>query len=221
MSLSCNILPRISVLILVTLILSLVLTPAPVTATDGVPPSLEIDPHPTITATVSTQFSIQIWIRNIPEGYSMTFFDLHVSWDPTQMELVSHQEFVPLGKIWNIHSNPMGEGVFFIEAEANQQSDYTDVDMAWASFTFHCLSEGSSKIALSSPIFETVTLFKDGNFFEVNPASFEVICNQVPPRPVGGIVMPTDKLAIMTPYLALAGLVIAVSAIVVVKRRRD
>jgi hypothetical protein len=40
-------------------------------------------------------------------------------------------------------------------------------------------------------------------------------------RPVGGLVMPTDKLEILTPYLALAGLVAVVSAVVVVKRRRN
>jgi hypothetical protein len=38
--------------------------------------------------------------------------------------------------------------------------------------------------------------------------------------PVGGTVMSTDKLAVLTPYIALAGLVIAVSAVVVVKRRK-
>jgi hypothetical protein len=38
---------------------------------------------------------------------------------------------------------------------------------------------------------------------------------------VGGVVVPTNTLAILSPYLAIAGLVIAVSAVVVVKRRRD
>jgi len=41
------------------------------------------------------------------------------------------------------------------------------------------------------------------------------------PRPVGGLVMPTNKLEILTPYLALTALVIAVSSVIVVKRRRD
>jgi len=41
------------------------------------------------------------------------------------------------------------------------------------------------------------------------------------PAPVGGVVLPTNTLAILTPYLALAGLIVAVSAVVVVKRRRD
>jgi Tol biopolymer transport system component len=43
---------------------------------------------------------------------------------------------------------------------------------------------------------------------------------RLPGRPVGGVVSPTNKLEILTPYLALAGLVIAVSVVVVVKRRR-
>jgi hypothetical protein len=38
-------------------------------------------------------------------------------------------------------------------------------------------------------------------------------------RPVGGVVMPINTLAITAPYLALAGLIVAVSAVVVVKRR--
>jgi hypothetical protein len=41
------------------------------------------------------------------------------------------------------------------------------------------------------------------------------------PAPVGGVVLPTNTLAILTPYLALAGLAAIVSAVVVVKRRRD
>ena len=41
------------------------------------------------------------------------------------------------------------------------------------------------------------------------------------PRPVGGIVMPTNKLEIVAPFAALAGLIVAVSAVVAVKRRRD
>jgi Tol biopolymer transport system component len=40
-------------------------------------------------------------------------------------------------------------------------------------------------------------------------------------NPVGGVVAPTNKLALATPFLALAGLVVAVSAVVVVKRRKD
>jgi hypothetical protein len=39
--------------------------------------------------------------------------------------------------------------------------------------------------------------------------------------PVGGVVSPVNKLTLVTPYLALAGLIAAVSAVVAVKKRRD
>jgi hypothetical protein len=42
-----------------------------------------------------------------------------------------------------------------------------------------------------------------------------------PDGPVGGVVMSTSKLEIVAPFAALAGLIVAVSAVVVVKRRRD
>jgi hypothetical protein len=38
---------------------------------------------------------------------------------------------------------------------------------------------------------------------------------------VGGIIVPTDKLEVVAPFAALAGLITAVSAVIVVKRRRD
>ena len=41
------------------------------------------------------------------------------------------------------------------------------------------------------------------------------------PAPVGGVVLPTNTLAILTPYIALAGLAAIVSAVIVVKKRRD
>jgi hypothetical protein len=42
------------------------------------------------------------------------------------------------------------------------------------------------------------------------------VCN-----PVGGVVAPTNKLEVVAPLAALAGLVVAVSAVVAVKKRRD
>ncbi|MCJ7759731.1 hypothetical protein MUP59_01115 [Candidatus Bathyarchaeota archaeon] len=39
--------------------------------------------------------------------------------------------------------------------------------------------------------------------------------------PVDGVVTPVNKLALATPFIALAGLIVAVSTVVVVKRRRD
>jgi WD40 repeat protein len=40
-------------------------------------------------------------------------------------------------------------------------------------------------------------------------------------NPVGGVVTPVNKIEILTPYLPLAGLIAAVSAVVAVRKRRD
>jgi hypothetical protein len=42
-----------------------------------------------------------------------------------------------------------------------------------------------------------------------------------PEGAVGGVVLPTSKLEILVPFAALAGLIVAVSAVVAVKKRRD
>jgi TolB protein len=67
------------------------------------------------------------------------------------------------------------------------------------------------------------------NEYDLNPSlrgSIEPDYQRLPPqtptttpRPVGGVALPIKKLEILTPYLALAGLVIGISAVVVKKRR--
>ena len=49
---------------------------------------------------------------------------------------------------------------------------------------------------------------------------FGVAIILIPQGPVGGLVMPVNKLEILTPYLILTGLVAAVSTVVLVKKRR-
>ena len=39
--------------------------------------------------------------------------------------------------------------------------------------------------------------------------------------PVSGVVTPVNKLEILTPYLALAGLIAAISTVYLIKRRKD
>jgi hypothetical protein len=47
------------------------------------------------------------------------------------------------------------------------------------------------------------------------------VTQTIEPAPVGGLVTPTNKLEILTPYIALAGLITAISAVYVAKRRKD
>jgi hypothetical protein len=41
------------------------------------------------------------------------------------------------------------------------------------------------------------------------------------PTPVGGLTMPVNNLRILTPYIALAGLIVVVSTVYVIKKRKD
>jgi len=63
----------------------------------------------------------------------------------------------------------------------------------------------------------TITTMGNGkygtsNAFNVDPAHYS--------RPVGGVLMPVNKLGIITPYLALAGSIAAITTAVVIKTRR-
>ena len=51
----------------------------------------------------------------------------------------------------------------------------------------------------------------------INPNMFQ----DIEPAPVGGITVPVNKLELIAPYLALAGLIAAVSTVYVFKRRKD
>lgn len=54
---------------------------------------------------------------------------------------------------------------------------------------------------------------------EVGPVI--LTCNQQEPRPVVGVVSAVNKLDLLAPYIALAGLIAAVTMVVVARRRRD
>jgi len=40
------------------------------------------------------------------------------------------------------------------------------------------------------------------------------------PPAVGGIITPVNKLGVLTPYLALAGLIVAISTVYIIKKRK-
>jgi hypothetical protein len=41
------------------------------------------------------------------------------------------------------------------------------------------------------------------------------------PAPVGGVVTPVNKIVVLAPHLALVGLIVAISTVYVIKRRKD
>src|SRR4030042_484229 len=50
-------------------------------------PKISLEP-PTTTVTVSTHFTLTVWIRSIAQGYSMRWYSYKITWDRKQVELV-------------------------------------------------------------------------------------------------------------------------------------
>jgi len=186
-------------------------------------PDLVIAPHQ-IDVTVGSTFTIHIWIKNIPTGFVMTAFDFYVFWDPTMMELISHDNLGDEpGRNWDVNKDTAHSDWYECAGDAAGPSANWASDAEWATLRFRCLAEGSSSITVSGE--DSVWLW-DGQSPVGIEAQFdedEIACNQrqqAPSNPyyyVGGELFSANKLAVLSPYLALFS-VIAVAA-VLVKRK--
>jgi len=95
-------------------------------------------------------------------------------------------------------------------------------DFLFLTLTFRCLSQGSSLVTLDIGFLRIAGQ-------TVNPPDFVLTCNQLsratsnPYHYVGGELFTANKLAVLSPYLALIGLagVVASAAVVTKKRRRE
>jgi len=177
--------------------------------------TISVEPR-IIDVIVSRTFTVDIWIREHSEP--MNAFSFTITWDPTLIEYVSHSNHVAAnGWIYlDIDSVDATGGSYTLSARG---ADF-DEDASWATITFHCLGAGSSPIN----IIDTAIGAGDpaGEVFQmILHLSLKGAVNQNEPAPVGGISTPINKLEILTPYIALAGLIAVVSAVYVIKRRKD
>jgi hypothetical protein len=175
-----------------------------------------------VTIPVCNQFKIEIVtseygnINGAPTA-AITQIYFYLQWDPTQIEvkLDTVTPNVPAG--WSVSAIP----------PISQQPPYSQlvftaigtspVDAAheWLELEYHCIDEGTSNIQILGLTINSVALPTDY-------AVFGASINQLPElAPVGGISTPINKLEILTPYLALAGLMAVVSAVYVIKKRKD
>jgi len=161
---------------------------------------------------VCSEFTLELGIRGIPPGYGMVGFSIRIEWMDL-MELVGedHSMLTPRG--W---SGDFRSGAGFIEGGASGPP-YTEPGV-WARFTFHCLGEGISIMAVPSPSVGLVALPDGGEPYDTDPEPFEATVHQY--RAVGGVLTGTDKLALLSPYLALISLVGAVTVAVAIRRRK-
>ncbi len=183
------------------------------------PPNLLVDPL-SITANVSTEFSIDIWITDIPETYRLDDANISVTWLRAAMDRVSEETNQPGG--WSVGAliappaipTPPEDWISFHFFPYNG-IEVTE-DRRWVTITFHCAGPGITKILVEGEV-EISTGSAAPLFFILEPV--EVTVNQIR-VPVGGISSPINKLAILTPYIALIGLVAAISTIVIIKKRK-
>ena len=161
---------------------------------------------PDTNVTVSTEFTVDIWIRDLP--IDMISFSFQINWDPALMEYVSHKTYV-MGNGWSVGS----EDVFPDRIVLSASGPAFGEDARWITITFHCLGKGSSWVDIGPSDMA-------GALGGISHSRGSATLNQIEPAPVAGITSPINKLEIMTPYLALAGLIIAVS-VIVIKRHKD
>jgi len=186
---------------------------SPVMAQLPPPPTIYVDAPSPIP--VSTEFDIIIWIRNFPSGWGMVHVGILAEWDPNDLEYIECEFLGSSRPGWSGDCSwpDLWEGI------ANGPR-WTG-DAAWFRIRFHCLREGPTSIRVSSPPLGTVVLENSvGTQEAVFPEPVTVTIYQGL-GPVGGVASPVNKLEMLTPYLALAGLIMAVSTVFIIRRRKD
>jgi hypothetical protein len=191
---------------------------SPVIAQPPYFPNVIVSPT-SISAQVSTTFSITFSARDIPSGYGLTYIGLVLTWPSSDMELVSGTEGASLPPGWKVSLGdwtviPPGSEKKYFQMSRDTGEPVT-VDREWLTVTFHCLGPGPSMIVVDGSL--EVRELPEGSIYGQGIEAIEITVNQF--APVGGISTPINKLEILTPYLALAGLIIAVSAIAIKKRK--
>jgi hypothetical protein len=176
-------------------------------------PQAKIVIEPRIVQAFAGQpFTVDVWIRDLSED--MVAFGFVISWDPTMMEYISHANHVSAngwslagpGEVVNLDTN---EYLLIAEGPAY------DEDASWTTITFRCLGEGSSPINIIDWLIEN----ENEEPFDVEVLKAAVTQN--PDATVGGVVSKINKLELITPYLALAGLIAAISMVYVIKIRKN
>lgn len=97
---------------------------------------------------MSAPFTLDVLIKDIPDGYGMVGFQLIIEWDPAFMELVKFVKADEFGELrsWDTYHHELpGKIEYFGGGEK------WTADASWARMTFHCLKAGTSEITVYTP----------------------------------------------------------------------
>jgi len=178
--------------------------------------SLEMNgvPVTTLNIPVCSKFTLEFWIRDIGIGWGLVAFVIEITWNPDLIELL---EADPIEREGWTHGVSQGPGYAIVKSSTTVPNRWFG-NATWVLFTFHCLGEGTDLMVLESPEGDGIVLSDGGPGGLTYPEPFEVTVHQF--KAVGGVVVPVNKLAVLSPYLALIGLVGAVTVAVAVRRRK-
>jgi hypothetical protein len=190
-------------------------------------PTIGVEPQ-TTSVGVGTTFTVDVWIRKVHDYGGLAFFEFKIVWDPQSVELVSYGNHVKQNDAnWIVLKEERDSGSYLLKAQDPTMPDFPNNrrfynDASWATLTFRCLALGDSSIEFPITVQPNRWgYWSDGsdgyNFDEY----LNGVVHQTKSMTVGGLVTPTNKLEIVAPFAALAGLIVTVSAVVAVKKRRD
>jgi hypothetical protein len=195
---------------------------SPVAAQPPYYPNVIVNPT-SITAGVSTTYSVTVSVEDIAPGYGLHHVGIVLTWPSSDMELVSGEEGTSPPPGWNLFFGdftevPPGSGKKQISQSIILTGEPVTVEREWLTVTFHCLRPGPSTIIVDAGV--DVQYLQDGSYTSSPRTIIEVTVNQLG-TPVGGVTTPVNKTVVLAPYIALAGLIITISTVYVIKKRKD
>jgi hypothetical protein len=184
-----------------------------------------------INVSVGESFQVRIYITGLDPQNGIVYFRFIITWDNTLMQNTGQSVHLPTGWThlidWGITTDGPTTSYFTLEGYIGTGEPASDNNWYWETFTFRCLGVGSAPLNLPTTVTEqggsTYTAFVNG-VVEVYDLSFEKgAVSQIAPSPpstpyhVGGEVFSANKLAVLSPYLALISVIVV--AAVAVKRK--
>jgi hypothetical protein len=190
--------------------------------------TVAVEPQ-TTDVTVGSIFDVTIWIRNV-QAHGMDAFQFIITWDRSLMQYNAHTVNTLTGweePSWVIGVTNTGLGYSVLQMDTSNPQTYgISSDRKWLTLSFRCLGPGSAEVNLPISVTDqdgttTFSLFVHG--ITEGDYDLNIIIGTVNQRQqaVGGELFTANKLAVLSPYLALAGLIsIIASAAAVIKTRR-
>jgi len=175
--------------------------------------TLGVEPQ-TRSVSVGSNFGVDVWIRGLPA--SMCSFVFVMTWNPILLKYVSHSTSLPNPQ-WSmsVDASQVNTGRVEVHGHLNVAGGIT-TDRRWITVNFQCLGLGSSQIVFS----EESWMDYEGGFtlsFTHLPGT---VTQTTGGSSVGGVVLATNRVTVLAPYLVMIGLVAVGAAVYATKRKR-